>query len=474
MAHFLLTNSPSRGTLRRLSRIALLSPPIGNGNLGDEAIVAAVIQNIRRRLPNATIYALSPHPDDTRIRHGIEAYPIAQAGSRASVQVTEAPRETPAWMRVKAVLKRFPLVYKILKTIHAVIRIVIALLREIQFLAASLKRLKGTDLLIMTGSGAFCDHFGGSFDYPYTIFKWSLLAKTRGIPVAFPSVGAGPLFSPLSRFLVRVSLRVGSYRSVREVTSKQIFDKFGLPGANLVLPDLAYSLEITVPPPQPRSYPLVVGINAFPHADPRFWPEPNPTEYQAYVTCLAFFTSWLIKNKYRVLFFPTQIRADVPVFHDVKSLISYDATTDLSQWLLEPIIQDVPDLISALARTDIVVATRFHGILLAFLLNRPVVAISNHHKMTDLMRSMGQSRYLLDINSVTSESLIALFTLIESRREAVSLDVAHHVAEFRYALDRQYDDLLGECSSREPDQLIISQTINFQSDSCSTGRSSPL
>jgi len=440
-----------------LRRIALLSPPIGNGNLGDEAIVAAVIQNIRRCQPHAAIYVISPNPDETRKRHGIEAYPIASMprqvpglegddSSTRVVQMTTRPRDIGLWKRARAVLRRFPLVYRLLKVIHAMPNTALALLRELAFLTASWKQLKDTDLIVLAGSGPLCDHWYGPFHYPYTIFKWSLLAKASRIPMAFLSVGAGPLRSRLSRLLVRASLALASYRSARDVTSRQILDDLGLFGETPVFPDLAYGLEIALPPPRRRSHRAIVGVNPFPHFDPRFWPESDPVKYQRYITCLASFTTWLIHNDYRVLLFPTQIRADVRVIHDLKRLISHD-TANLTQSLLELPIHDVPELLSALALTDVVVATRFHGILLSFLLNRPVLGISNHHKMSDLMRSMGQSQYLLDIDSITFESLTDRFTLLESNREAVTRELAHHVTEFRRALDQQYTALLSTSPS---------------------------
>src|SRR5215475_5203435 len=100
--------------LTPITRIALLSAPIGNGNLGDEATVAAVIQNLRRRYPTATIYAFSANPDDTRKRHGISAFPITRPyrqsivtgsstlgiTSQSHVELPRTPRE-----RIKATLK---------------------------------------------------------------------------------------------------------------------------------------------------------------------------------------------------------------------------------------------------------------------------------------------------------------------------------------------------------------------------------
>ena len=58
---------------------------VGNENLGDEAIIAAVIQNIRRRVPDAEINGFTLNPADTLERHGIVSFPIRRgAGAKPS------------------------------------------------------------------------------------------------------------------------------------------------------------------------------------------------------------------------------------------------------------------------------------------------------------------------------------------------------------------------------------------------------
>src|SRR3954471_8494654 len=58
-------------------RLALLAH-CGTGNLGDEASLAAVLDNIRRRSPLVSIVGLSMHPEDTRRRHGIPCFAMRQ------------------------------------------------------------------------------------------------------------------------------------------------------------------------------------------------------------------------------------------------------------------------------------------------------------------------------------------------------------------------------------------------------------
>lgn len=50
----------------------------GFGNLGDAAIQEAMIQNIRKRYPEAEIFGFSLNPEDTEKRHGIPSFPITR------------------------------------------------------------------------------------------------------------------------------------------------------------------------------------------------------------------------------------------------------------------------------------------------------------------------------------------------------------------------------------------------------------
>jgi polysaccharide pyruvyl transferase WcaK-like protein len=435
------------------SRIGLLSPPIGNGNLGDEAIITACIQGIRRLHPTASIYVISPNPGETRARHEVETYPIrwmedperrpaAAAARPANTGISTANADSGIWSRLKRAIKRVPWAHRTLKGLASALPRGLALIRGSGFMIQAWQELRGTDLLIIAGSGCFCDHFGGALNFPFTIFEWSLLSKLAGVPVAVASVGAGPVSSRLSRVLLGLSLRWASYRSVREVTSREIFSGLLQGEDTPVYPDLAHGLETrSVVSPASDSERLLVGINPFPHCDPRFWPEGDPERFARYIGAVAGFAVWLMENGHRVLLFPTQVRADRWVIDDLRELIRAEIGSDTPS-LVERSVTSVDDLASALGATDIVVAGRFHGILLAYRMNRPVIGIGNHHKMSDLMRSMGQAQYSLDADAVTRDLLVDRFTHLAADRNAACGQIAARVEEFRDALEHQYAEVL--------------------------------
>jgi polysaccharide pyruvyl transferase WcaK-like protein len=73
------------------------------------------------------------------------------------------------------------------------------------------------------------------------------------------------------------------------------------------------------------------------------------------------------------------------------------------------------------------------------LLNRPVMAISFHHKCASLMSEMDLSDYCQDIDQLDSETLIEQFQELERNRNAVKRTIEQKVAETRRSLDEQYE-----------------------------------
>jgi len=58
-----------------LSKVVLLSPYTGT-NLGDTALLDAMIQNLKSRSQKSEIYGITLDPSDTYRRHKIKSFPI--------------------------------------------------------------------------------------------------------------------------------------------------------------------------------------------------------------------------------------------------------------------------------------------------------------------------------------------------------------------------------------------------------------
>ncbi len=438
--------------LRPVKRIAIFGH-VGTGNLGDETILAAVIQNIRHHYPDAEIHGFTTDPDDTRRRHRIPAFPIriinkkhheTQQEGQSQVNTRESQTQENLYKRIKTQLKTHPQLYSFLRAINNCLPFCVGMLRELSFLIRSLRNLRGTDFFVVAGSGQLTDLYGGAWAYPYTILKWILMARLARAKVIVLSVGAGPIASPLSRLLFKYALSFASYRSYRDESSRRLIEHIGVSGEKRVFPDLAYSLRLgngSLPPTRPPS-PCIVGINPVPFCDDRYWAESDKATYQNYVQILALFTQWLLQRNHRVCFFPTQLRMDPHVISDIKLILRNNGGLTDEYRLIERPIVTHEDLIAQLSMIDIVVATRFHGILISYIMNKPVLGISYHSKIDNLMSNIGQVEFCLDIKRLSVQSLIERFTVLEAQRESIKQQIARRVSEYRQALEVQYDSAL--------------------------------
>jgi polysaccharide pyruvyl transferase WcaK-like protein len=425
----------------------------GNGNLGDEATLAAIIHGVRERWPDVSIVALSFNPEETGARHNVPAFPSRRIAGEGAVAGSKGKRESSAGRKVvgsgvtevtKSWLKGLPGVFRLAKAVRDTLHGARTVAGELLCVARARRMLRRVDLLLIGGGGQLSDHFGGVWGFPFLLLKWCFLAKASRKKIAFISVGAGPLNSGLSRRFVIWALSLADYRSFRDRASLELVERMGFSPGCHVRPDLAYSLplpDVTSVFSQGGTA-RVVGLNPFPYYDPRYWPVGRPAAYRAYLETLARFVEWLMRNDYTVMLLPTQLRADALVIEDLKATLAAYAPPPLVGRLVEPRLWTVDDLLFQISRTGLMVATRFHAILMSFLLGKPVLGLSNHRKMDELMRDMGQESYLLSLADLDLDVLIRTFKDLEANGYEISGEVWLRVQRHRKTLESEFDRLL--------------------------------
>jgi polysaccharide pyruvyl transferase WcaK-like protein len=425
---------------------------VGNGNLGDEAIISVVIQNIRRRYPSAEIYGFTIKPEDTKERHKIEAFAIrridrisesATPPNRGQASTQKINSSSKLLGQIKIRIKKVPWIYHLLKKILNMWHVLVVAVKEPGFLFQCYRNLEGVDLLIIAGSQQLIDYVpGGAWGHPYTVFKWVLLAKARKAKVAFVSCGAGPINSSLGRFFIRIALSLANFRSYRDEVSRKCVEQLGVLGQNPVYPDLVYSFEIAPKNNNSSIVRPIVGINPLPFLEPEYWVGGSARNYEIYTRKLADFALWLIQRGYAVLFFPTQLCGDPPVIEDIRMMMNKGRTADIEKNIIDYPVKSLDDLASAISMTDMIVATRFHGVVLSYILNKPVLGIAYAKKTHDLMEQMGQREFALDILQFDLKSLQEQFIVLESQKTVIKSKLAQQIAAHRQALDVQYDQVL--------------------------------
>ncbi len=445
--------------MKTVRRIGILGH-YGNRNLGDEAIIQAVLQNLKTRLPAVDLVGFSINPEDTRSRHGIEAYPVRYrspgpgAPAGAPTENSSLPADDacsppqPGKTGLKSIIKSTPVLNRVAYGIVNALSMTRKLVYELGFLCRGFGQLKSVDALLVTGSNQFLDNFGGPWGFPYTLLKWSVLARLTGTRLFFVSIGAGPLSQPLSFRFIRWALHFSAYVSLRDLPSQQMLhDLVGYKGQSYVTPDLAHSLSVAHV--KPTALPLsrtvtdlpVVGINPMPLFDPRYWCEADASRYRQYVDKIADFSQKLLENGYPVFFFPTQEK-DNNVISDVLAILQDRGALDAPKEDYVLACNSVDDLLANIAACDMTVPTRFHGTVLSLLLEKPLLGICYYQKAKELLSASGQAAFAFDHVAFQADELWNGFEKLTEERHDAKEQIIRKNAEYAAALDQQYRDII--------------------------------
>lgn len=409
---------------------------MGYGNLGDAATQDVVIANIRKRLPQAELVGFSLIPHDTIKRHGILCYPICWQYRKPEEGGDQATDGRSFKLRLKLALKRNPLIYTWAKPLSD-------LVREVLFWGRSYRLLRGIDLLIISGGGQLDQLWHGPWFQPYTLFKFCLLTKLAGKKLYFLNVGAGSLEHPLSQFFAKWAVRFADYRSFRDRDSEERMRNLGVKARTHVFPDSVYALEVgdhlngTIP----SSSTPIVGLNPTCFCDPRIWPRKDQVVYQDYLEKLTRFSIWLLEQGYTLRVFTTDPGVDRSAIDDLKSRLRSQVSPEVLSQIFQNARESVRDVLKQMSQFDLIVTSKFHGIIFSHLLGKPVISLSYHRKMEFAMRAMDQDRFCTDIEAFELDWLIDAFGSLVDESGSIRLGFAEGVQTYASALSKQFDGL---------------------------------
>jgi polysaccharide pyruvyl transferase WcaK-like protein len=390
----------------------------GQGNFGNESTLQAIVYHLRRHSPDAEITCICTNPEVAALIHNVATLPIR------GVIVEPWNLRNPITRFVRKVFVGIPCeVYRWFKAFMA---------------------LKDTHMLIVPGTGLLTDAYGLLGWGPYNMLKWSLVAKLRGCKLLFVSVGAGPIYSALGRWLIKSALSLADFRSYRDDSSLAYLKGIGFAAnGDRIYPDLAFSLPeaVTRHEDMKKGQRAVVGLGLMSYAGRYSVARPTSAIYLAYLENLAVFVRWLLAHEYDVRLLIGEI-GDLPVQREFKDLLRERSVVDDEMRVKDQPASTVEQLFAQIATTDFVVATRFHNVLFSLILNKPVVAISFHHKCVSLMDAMGLSEYCQDIHRPDGGRLIEKFRDLEKNAVKVRSIIKDKNEIFRKALDEQYNFIL--------------------------------
>lgn len=226
------------------------------------------------------------------------------------------------------------------------------------------------------------------------------------------SVGAGPVDSWLSRRFYRWALSLACYRSFRDEWSRRfVAERIGFDRGDPVEPDLAFGLDVSGVEPAIRPDDVgpvgtgrVVGVGPIGFHRAGNWPTVDPETYARYLDTIVTLVVALLARGDRIRLLVGEAHYDRLVVDDVIAELDL-RRVDRSR-VDDGRIETVPHLLGAIAGCDVVVVSRFHNVLLAYLLGRPAVALSYQAKTASLMATFDEEDFCVPIEAADVDELL--------------------------------------------------------------------
>jgi len=421
-----------------------------------------MIANLRQRMPGVQFLGITLDCDNFLKQHGTGAFPLLASamplpngsnvsGAELLNRTDEVANSTTqfsfaVWSRrLKRLIRGVPGLASLLKRGRAQFAVIS---REMSHFFKAYRVLRTQDLLLISGGGQLDDEWGGPWELPFALCKWTVLARLAGVPCAAASVGACKMSSTASRVFLSLTLRMCCYRSYREAKTRAIASSL-LPRAknDSVVPDVAFSLpdsEFPFPVGSIRKMARgrpVIAVSPIAYGKPGNWPTPDHGVHDRYLQQLARVLSCLSYRGYFVLVVCSSLGDDEGVIPDLLARLSDELRQSLDEHVHFPTIRAWRDLVATLLDVDYLIASRLHGAILGFMTQTPTVAISFDPKVDWMMEDVHQTAYLLRIRDFTAEEVLDALDRITVRRDAVLEQIVSYRKEALFASSQQYDTL---------------------------------
>jgi polysaccharide pyruvyl transferase WcaK-like protein len=389
----------------------------GVGNIGNEASLAAGIAALRRRAPDVSLVVVGGLPEAVEEQHGVPAVAIG----------TGTPR---------------PRLWGMPKVVRLVVR---PLAEPIRWLTI-LRFLRSVDAVVVPGTGILDDFGVSPRQMPFDLFKWTTLSRLAGRPWSMVGVGAGPIDHRASRWLMRRAVRNSAHVTYRDEVSRAFMAGIGeVPAPDCVQPDVVFALDRPADRQAPPRGGPHVGLGLMHYTGWRL-DEPRGDEiFAAYVASMTEVAARLLEGgcSLRVL---VGEHSDQAAVDGVLEGLAGLGRGDDRDVVVEP-IADIGALLEQIARTDAVVASRFHNVVGALMLSRPTVSIGYAQKNEELMAAFGLGAYCHHIERFDAERVVADLWRVLERGEELRAQMISQRDWYRRSVEARFDIIIDELTS---------------------------
>ncbi|NLK73054.1 MAG: polysaccharide pyruvyl transferase CsaB [Clostridiales bacterium] len=360
----------------------VISGYYGFNNIGDESILRAVVDNLRRKLNPIDITVLSQMPELTSEKFGVHS------------------------------------VYRmdVLKVIKAI---------------------GSSDLLISGGGSLLQDATSKkSISYYLGVIWIALLLKKK---VFIYSQGIGPISGKINRFLVKKTLNKIKYIVVRDEQSKELLCEIGVNYENIYV---TADPVIRVKKAELETGMKILESEGFVKDTSKItvgFALRGLKIKGNFIDEICEAAEHILSHyNAQIVFIPFHYNEDMGVINEIKKKHGDKAFYIENKYLTE-------EMLSIIGNMDVLIGVRLHSLIYAAIMDVPMIAISYDPKINSFMHSL-EMKALCSIYDFQSEFLIEEFNEVLKRSEAIRTKVQKNIEQLILTLNKNeilIQELLG-------------------------------
>jgi len=318
----------------------------GASNIGDEAILQAMVQNLKEIKPDAELTVLGHNPQNIKEIHGIDANYLIPMGLRSLFRGI-----------FKGELWR------------------------------TLRIIKNSDKFILGGGGLFTD------EKIFAIFLWGIhafFALKYKKPLYMLGQSIGPLRSKIGKWIVKKAFIKAKLIYVRDSASKELLEKLGINQEIHVAPDLVFSLNLHESNKDQELFKKIEqeGLRGYFCVNLRDWSKEMDLLYKNIEQVVS-----TIVEKYRLL--PVLIPFQI-IDQDDSALLRKLVAQNNPKYplLIQKFEQNPKKLLSLISGAKINLGMRLHFNIFSIITRTPFLALSYSPKIDNLLKDLKLNDYL--------------------------------------------------------------------------------
>lgn len=359
-------------------------------NAGDNAILASIVSEFKKRSPNIEFNVLSGRP--WLLEGKFDVNPISTRPSNLSLNMLGLP---------------------------------------------AFRSIYNSDIVIITQAILFDSKlFNLAYNYLFALFFLVPFAKMLEKPVICYNVGVGPLNTKLGKFLARNILNRVDFIILRQEDSQELLKELGVTRPQLSLgADPALN---NVPVEQVKASDIlqelgvnhgsIIGVNVHGYIDKLIRESKDQISKLEFTNIMSKFCDEIIeKLGVNVVFVITNYRYDEKITKEIRDKMRHKNKTAI----LNNREYTHNEIMGVLGQMDMFVGMRLHSIILAAAMYTPVVGVVYLPKVRDFMRRIGQEDKAIEFDEFSVEMLLSKVENTWHTRETIREQLKKEISELK-------------------------------------------